>query len=336
MTQTPREAPDGSERDWRIYRGNGRPHTDIDQLPAPPRWRQFDGGPLVADSAPQDAAEAGERATSYQAGDDVIEMVNAALYLRRPLLVTGKPGTGKSSLAHSVAYELGLGPVLYWPVTSRTTLADGLYRYDAIGRLQDSGADAPDIGRYLSLGPLGTALLPRHRPRVLLVDELDKSDIDLPNDLLNVFEEGRYEIPELTRLPADQAEVDVMTADGVDRVRVTRGRVKCRAFPIVVITSNGEREFPPAFLRRCVQLTIAPPDKDKLLRIVTALLGPEVAADSDELVNAFLEQRYRSEVATDQLLNAIYLVTSGIRPPEATRERLRAALLRPLDQTGTG
>lgn len=125
-------------------------------------------------------------------------MVNAALYLRRPLLVTGNPGTGKTSLAYSVAYELDLGEVLYWPITTRTTLKDGLYNYDAVGRLQDAKLNPDDslnrIGKYITLGPLGTALLPSERPRVLLIDEIDKSDVDLPNDLLHVFENGEYTI----------------------------------------------------------------------------------------------------------------------------------------------
>src|SRR5262249_20206891 len=151
---------------------------------------------------------------AYQAAEEEINLVNLALHLRRPLLVTGQPGVGKSTLAFSVAYELGLGPVLRWPITSRSTLLDALYRYDAVGRLQEvslqreaarpsrrtqddatmpagndatapsaDGADALlGIGKYVRLGPLGTALLPRHRPRVLLIDEFDKSDIDLPND----------------------------------------------------------------------------------------------------------------------------------------------------------
>ena len=167
---------------------------------------------------------------SYRPDEDVREAVNAALYLRRPLLVTGKPGTGKSTLAYSVAYELRLGPVLYWPISSRSTLLEGLYTYDAIGRLQEAGLRQamaaagevpylpPDVGRYVRLGPLGTALLPWRRPRVLLIDELDKSDIDLPNDLLNVFEEGRYEIPELARIVEDQPVVEVVTADAPARL----------------------------------------------------------------------------------------------------------------------
>jgi hypothetical protein len=142
---------------------------------------------------------------------------NAALYLRRPLLLTGSPGAGKSTLAHAVAYELGLGRVLHWPIVSRSTLQDGLYRYDAIARLQDnqiaahSGTAPPGgIGSYIRLGPLGTALLPTAKPRVLLIDELDKSDIDLPNDLLNVMEEGEYGIPELERLAEREPQVDVL------------------------------------------------------------------------------------------------------------------------------
>jgi MoxR-like ATPase len=311
------------------------------RLPPPPRWRIFDGGPVARPRLASDRTGE-EKARAYQASDEVIEMVNAALYLRRPLLVTGKPGTGKSTLAYSIAYELSLGPVLYWPITSRANLQDGLYRYDAIGRLQetnlyrvvDQEAQAPDIGRYLTLGALGSALIAQERPRVLLVDELDKSNIDLPNDLLNVFEEGWFDIPELSRLADEQNQVEVMIADSIDRVPVSRGRVKCRAFPIVVITSNGEREFPPAFLRRCLRVDIKPPDERTLEKIIVALLGEPAVAGSYDIIQQFLDSRDRSDLATDQLLNAIYLTTSGIRQPESTRARLRDALLRPLDSTG--
>lgn len=331
---------------WPIYRGDGTVHDGIAALPDPPPWRQFNGEPVVTAELGPDVdlpRRLGSLGHSYRPDDDVIEAVNAALYLRRPLLVTGKPGTGKSTLAYSVAYELRLGPVLYWPISSRSTLAEGLYSYDAIGRLQEAGlrqamataGETPylpaDVGRYIRLGPLGTALLPWQRPRVLLIDELDKSDIDLPNDLLNVFEEGRYEIPELARITEDQPVVEVVTADAAARLPVRHGSVLCWAFPFVVITSNGERQFPPAFLRRCVRLDIQPPDRDALVSIVTAQLGSEAAGRSNQLIEDFLRRRQKGDIATDQLLNAIYLVLSGSRPQRETRDRLTEKLLRTLD-----
>ena len=335
------------ENPWPIYRGDGIAHDGIDSLPDPPPWRQFNGEPVVTAELSPDpdlSRRLGGLGHNYRPDEDVREAVNAALYLRRPLLVTGRPGTGKSTLAYSVAYELRLGPVLYWPISSRSTLAEGLYTYDAIGRLQEAGLHQaraaagegqtlpPDVGRYVRLGPLGTALLPWPRPRVLLIDELDKSDIDLPNDLLNVFEEGRYEIPELARIVEDQPVVEAVTADAPARLPVRYGTVLCRAFPFVVITSNGERQFPPAFLRRCMRLDIQPPEKDALVSIVTAQLGPEAAARSNQLIDDFLRRRGNSgDLATDQLLNAIYLALSGSRPLGETRDSLIEKVLRTLD-----
>ncbi|MER5464582.1 MoxR family ATPase [Streptomyces sp. NPDC002668] len=320
--------------DWWIFHGTNEPHDRIASLPPPQRWRAFDGGPLVDTALPAWSPVDVERASFYQADPHVLDLVNAALYLRRPLLVTGKPGVGKSTLALSVAYELGLGPVLRWPITSRTTLKDGLYTYDAIRRLHDVSTakeheDAEtDIGRYITLGPLGTALLPRKRPRVLLIDEIDKSDIDLPNDLLNVFEEGEFTIPELERAARnEQTEVHVSTADrGSTEVPVQEGRVHCHAFPFIVLTSNQEREFPPAFLRRCVPLQILPPGEDDLIRIVQARLDADVSREAADVVAEFLRQRDAGDLATDHLLNALYLTFHAARAG-GNRERLAQLLL---------
>ncbi|GAA3935151.1 MoxR family ATPase [Actinomadura viridis] len=305
--------------DWLLYTGSRTSHDGIDRLPAPPPWRAFDGGPaLPTPSAPPiPSGGAPHQAITYLPSADAVQQVNAALYLRRPLLVTGPPGTGKSTLAYAVAHELRLGPVLHWPITSRVTLRDGLYQYDPITRLYAAARDGrdvlpdDDIGRYLRLGPLGTALLPYERPRVLLVDEIDKSDIDLPNDLLTIFEKGEFEIPELVRRADPRA--GVMTADG-PRVAIDRGTVRCRAFPLVVMTSNGEREFPPAFLRRCVRLELSRPDGEaELAAIVRAHLG-DLADQSEDLIRRFLERSSAGALATDQLLNAVYLLRHADAP----------------------
>jgi MoxR-like ATPase len=315
--------------DLRIFRGGDADPKRIDSLlPPPPPWRRFGG----------EAKR--ERGQTYQASEHEIELVNAALFLRRPLLVTGKPGTGKSSLAYAVAEELGLGAVLHWPITTRSTLAEGLYQYDAIARLQDAAlaqsrrgeenpeaqaaeprASGPDIGRYIRLGPLGTALLPQAPPRsrVLLIDEIDKSDIDLPHDLLHVFEEGEFEIPELSRLPDEPTfrQVQVFPYDGEQRVPIERGR-----------------DVPPPFLRRCLRLELIPPSPEKLTRIVEERLGlDDKALDSvRDLVSAFVDLRDLEgrELATDQLLNAVYMRLHGLDP--SLRDELRQALLRSLSE----
>ena len=314
---------------WLIYRGGGEPHDGVRNLPEPPPWRQLARGQTSAD-----------RARAYQVGPDEVNMVNIALRLRRPLLVTGKPGAGKTTLADSIAYELKLGPVLRWPITSRSSLADGLYSYDAIGRLHDMRVKPGepdgdrDIGRYIRLGPLGTALLPQDLPRVLLIDDLDKSDIDLPNDLLGVFEDGEFGIRELERLPEEQSEVEVYTADPSRRAPIHRGRVVCQAFPVVVITSNGERGFAPAFLRRCLRLDLKQPTRERLAAIVAAHLGPDALDRSAPLIEEFFKLADRGSVATDQFLNALFLVTSGEQPPDEIRKKLPDALLRPLNAPG--
>ncbi|MBV9880366.1 MAG: AAA family ATPase [Gemmatirosa sp.] len=331
-------------QDWMIYRGDGVPKTDW-TLPDPPPWRDFE-------------QLAKHRAATFQPPPNVPAAVNAALYLRRPLLVTGDPGTGKSSLAYSVARELSLGDVLTWNINSRSTLAEGLYQYDALARLRDASVvragargreegedvedgDAPrstpvddeDIGRYLTLGALGTAFVAKTRPRVVLVDEIDKSDVDLPNDLLHVFEDGRFDIPELTRIAERRRQVRVATSDVGASVEVEAGRVQCRVFPIVVITSNGERDLPPAFLRRCLRIDIAGPKGGTLEEIVRAHLDGGDAATLTQLVARFDAARARGEMlATDQLLNAFYLVGQGRDISDESRAMLEQLLLRPLDR----
>ncbi|MFB7272567.1 AAA family ATPase [Streptomyces sp. NPDC056244] len=289
---------------WRIFRGDGIRRT-VTMPPAPP-WRRF----KTAGAAPEPLP--------YLISGQHADVVNAALHLRRPLLVTGPAGTGKSSLARAVAHELNLGMLLRWPVNSRSGVQDALYQYDAIGRLRettlsrDRGESEPSIGSFIRLGPLGTALVPRGTPRALLVDEMDKGDVDLPNDLLTVFEEGVFEIPELIRLPQEMSVVEVLTADGDTPVPVERGRVHCTEFPVVVITSNGERDFPPAFLRRCIRLDLPVPDEAQLRAIVTAHLGEGALLEVDDLMQAFLRRRAPGELATDQLLNAVFLRAGGV------------------------
>ncbi|MEV6941449.1 MoxR family ATPase [Streptomyces sp. NPDC051172] len=309
---------------WPVYTGTNEPHDGITELPPPPPWRAFDGGPVLDLPDPgEDTAAASpdrtHRAETYRATEQTVQLVNAALYLRRPLLVTGPPGTGKSSLVYAVARELRLGPVLRWNITSRSTLHDALYQYDPLSRLyaaRGSTTSETGIEDHLRLGPLGTALLPYARPRALLIDEIDKSDLDLPNDLLNVLEEGQYEIPELVRTARRTPEAEVMV-DGTDeRVTVRRGRVRCKAFPFVVLTSNGEREFPPAFLRRCVTLRLRQPDDGRLADIVRAHFDEEPDADAQRLIDRFLARVGGGDLATDQLLNAIYLARSSDLPAE--------------------
>jgi len=182
--------------------------------------------------------------SSYIASEELRHAVNVAVALARPLLVRGEPGTGKTLLAENLARALGLD-LVRWHVKSTTKARDGLYVYDTVARLHDSrfGGDVRDIAKYIKLGPLGEALSAPSKV-VLLIDEIDKADIEFPNDLLLELDAMRFRIDE------------------------TGQEVVARERPVVVITSNNEKELPDAFLRRCVFHYIEFPDRQLMERIV--------------------------------------------------------------------
>jgi MoxR-like ATPase len=205
-----------------------------------PPSREQSPGPVVVDRFRRFAGTPG-----YITDDALEQAVNAALALERPLLVKGEPGTGKTVLAEHVAAALGL-PLLRWNIKSTTKAADGLYVYDTVQRLHDSrfgDADVSDIARYIRLGPLGRAFT-SESPVVLLIDEVDKADVEFPNDLLS--------------------ELDLMEFDILE----TGEHVRATHRPVVLITSNNEKELPDAFLRRCIFHYIDFPDEVLMARIV--------------------------------------------------------------------
>ena len=313
---------------WYKFYGDGNQREFVP--PDPPPWRQFQR------SQENDDTSRNRRGQNFIPPPGALKVINAALYLRRPLLVTGKPGTGKTSLAYAIKEELGL-ELLRWNIGTRSVLKDALYRYDAIARVQDEKKTPQEIGNYMRLGPLGSAIWSNSgQPRVLLVDEIDKSDIDLPNDLLHILEEGCFEIPELQRIEELRDKpVEIGTELG-EKAHIINGKVSCQEFPIVIMTSNGERDFPPAFLRRCLRLKMEEPSLDKLYRIVEGYLGgdrSELETRYGKVLEIFVEERKRKSLATDQLLNAVYLVSRGQIDTEADLENLAEVLFQPLDES---
>jgi MoxR-like ATPase len=180
----------------------------------------------------------------YVASPELLDSVNIAMALEKPLLVKGEPGTGKTMLAQAVAQALNR-ELIIWSIKSTTKAQDGLYVYDTVQRLYDSqfGADVSDIGKYIKLGKLGEAFQ-HETPCVLLIDEIDKADIEFPNDLLWELDKMEFYIPE------------------------TKQTVKAAVRPLVIITSNAEKELPDAFLRRCIFHYIDFPDAEMMEKIV--------------------------------------------------------------------
>ncbi len=248
---------------------------------------------------------------SYVATEDLIVAVNAAVTLRRPLLVKGEPGTGKTVLAREVAKALG-APLIEWHIKSTTKAQQGLYEYDAVARLRDSQLGDPrvnDIRNYIKRGKLWEAFDSETVP-VLLIDEIDKADIEFPNDLL---------------LELDRMEFFVYE---------TGETVRARHRPIVIITSNNEKELPDAFLRRCFFHYIRFPDPETMERIV-AVHFPDIKR---HLVREALEVFYRlrevpglkKRPSTSELIDWLRLLVAEDMPPEALRAGGDKNLLPPL------
>jgi MoxR-like ATPase len=252
-----------------------------------------------------------EGSETYVATDDLRLAVNAAITLGRPLLIKGEPGTGKTRLAEEVALGLGM-PLLEWHIKSTTRAQQGLYEYDAVSRLRDSQLGDPkvhDIANYIVPGMLWQAFV-SDTPVVLLIDEIDKADIEFPNDLLRELDRMEFYVYE------------------------TRQLIKAKHRPLVFITSNNEKDLPDAFLRRCFFHYIRFPDKDTMEKIVDVHFPGIKKALLKEALESFFNVRevpgLKKKPSTSELLDWLKLLLAEDIPPEALRTDDRKSVIPPL------
>ena len=248
---------------------------------------------------------------TYVATEDMKVAVNAAIALERPLLIKGEPGTGKTILAHEIAGAIG-APLIEWHIKSTTKAQQGLYEYDAVARLRDSqlgDARVHEIGNYIVRGKLWEAFASDTRP-VLLIDEIDKADIEFPNDLLLELDRMQFHVYE------------------------TKETINARQRPIVVITSNNEKELPDAFLRRCFFHYIRFPDRETMQRIVDVHYPSIHKRLVQEALTVFFEVRevpgLKKKPSTSELLDWIKLLMVEDIPPETLRTADARKLIPPL------
>ncbi len=252
-----------------------------------------------------------EGTKGYVATDDLKVAVNASITLERPLLVKGEPGTGKTVLALEIAKALN-APLIEWHIKSTTKALQGLYEYDAVSRLRDSQLGderVRDIRNYIKRGKMWDAFVSEERP-VLLIDEIDKADIEFPNDLLQELDRMEFFVYE------------------------TGETVKARRRPIVVITSNNEKELPDAFLRRCFFHYIKFPDHETMNRIVDVHFPGIKQRLVQEALRIFFEVRevpgLKKKPSTSELLDWLKLLLNEDMTPEMLRERDPRKLIPPL------
>ena len=247
----------------------------------------------------------------YVATQDLMLAVNAAVTLKRPLLVKGEPGTGKTMLAEEVARALKL-PLLQWHIKSTTKAQQGLYEYDAVSRLRDSqlgDEKVKEIHNYIVKGVLWQAF-ELGKPSVLLIDEIDKADIEFPNDLLRELDRMEFYVYE------------------------TRQTVKAVQRPLVMITSNNEKELPDAFLRRCFFHYIKFPDKETMQKIVDVHFPGLKQELLKEALEVFFQMRevpgLKKKPSTSELLDWLKLLLAEDIPPEALKSQDRKSVIPPL------